>query len=799
MVDFFIERLEKYYSKDYNDYIGKKLISKEKDNYNDIYSEYRKTIVFYMVFKRYHIGRKLRKAKMLITNLPEYASINNKQYLENKANKTEESIKKIGNNVIDQHQLNSILVDEDNVLVIAGAGTGKTTTIIAKIKYLLLVKNINPEDILVLTYTNAATDEMKNRIKQETNIELDIFTFHKLGRNIIKEVEGKPPTLINFEIKDFVNKTLKELVDSDDVYLQELVDYLYFNQYLLKTRFDFDSKYDYNNYVKLNPLVTLDNINVKSTEEVMIANFLLKNGIVYKYEEKYSIDTSNSEYGQYRPDFYLPNYNIWIEHFAIDENNNVPPFFEGKNGKTAKQIYNDSIKWKREIHSKNNTVLIETYSYEHKNGKLLENLEKKLKAKGVKFAEINYVELLNKFEEKNRSTMSGLVELFGTVINLVKINNYTYDFFVSIEMERKANKLRKLILPILNKYITILNDSNEIDYNDMLNKASEYIYEGKYSSKYKYVIVDECQDMSKTTYNILKALRNSADYKLFCVGDDWQSIYRFAGSNVSYITNFEDYFGISEVFIIPQTYRFSQSIADISGRFVMKNNNQIQKNIYSIKDDYSFCLEMIEGYTEKNCITFMEEELRDLPKGSKVLFLGRYNYDIRMLNGNFTWSFDHQEQAIRVNYIERLDLNIYYRTVHSSKGLESDYIFILNNKNGSYGFPSMIQDNDIIDYLLDKPDHYPYSEERRLFYVALTRTKKKVWLLVNINNESIFVNELKKEYERQLKQEKYTCPTCGGKLIKRESKHGPFFGCSNYPNCKYIKNINNGSKNYQKM
>ncbi len=784
-LNHFLEQVFSYYDEQKNIYINKKTIVKVKTEYETLMKRHDELSKSYMFFYKFLLAHKVSKLKYLVDGLTKHAQYNNKVYLDKKSSKISSEIKRVGEYKLDENQFNSILVDEDNVLVLAGAGTGKTTTITGKVKYLLMEEKVNPSEILVLTYTKAATGEMNKRIKNETGVDLDVFTFHKLGRKILKEVEGKSPKLTSLEISNFVRSSLISFMKEDSTYLHKVVNYLYLYQYQLKAKNDFKSKFDYEEYIKNNPLVTVKNERVKSEEEIKIANFLYMNGIEYVYEKEYK----QEEVTNYHPDFYLTQYDIWIEHFGIDEDGNVPSFFQGVGGMSAKDSYNSSIKWKRNIHKRYNTKLIETYSYENASGELLDKLHEKLEAAGVKLMPIDNKYLISEFNKYNRSTYNALNELFVTVINLLKMNSYSPTYFMSIDMDYGSSLLRDLIVPIYDNYCKLLNDFDEIDYSDMLTRACSYINAGRYKSKYKYVIVDEAQDMSKLTFSLLCELRVSNYYKLFAVGDDWQSIYRFAGSNISYITRFEDYFGLAETFVIPNTYRYSQSIANISGNFIMKNPNQLKKNIYSFKNNKIFDLELIEGEGRYECSKYLKETLLNLPKKADVLFLGRYRGDINILGEEFEYDSDYNSNNNKVILKNRKDLSIKFRTIHTAKGLESDYVFVINNRNESYGFPSKIQDNNLINYLLEKQDLYPYSEERRLFYVALTRTKNKTYLVVDTSNESSFIAELRINYPAYFNKVENVCPKCGSKLKLRNGKHGPFFGCSSYPNCQYTKSI----------
>ena len=397
------------------------------------------------------------------------------------------------------------------------------------------------------------------------------------------------------------------------------------------------------------------------------------------------------------------------------------------------------------------------------------------------------------------SLLDGFVELTETTINLIKSNGYSIQQ-IRDSVSANSNKaisnfaILSLIEPIFNSYCNTLSQCEEIDFNDMINIATKYVNERKYSHHYKYVIVDEYQDISKARYSLLKALRDTEDYDLFCVGDDWQSIYRFAGSDIGFILNFTKYWGASEISRIETTYRFSQKLIDISGGFVMCNPNQVRKAIRGNTADTAFPLGEINGYTEANLTDFLSTRLLDLPQNSSVFFLGRYSFDIDYIKNcsNFSCNYNNADGRVNVTFSRRRDLQITFITAHRSKGLQADFVFILNNRKSRMGFPSKMQDAPIMNLLLDNSDHFPYAEERRLFYVALTRAKQKVILLTLNGKESEFVAELQAMYSNEMKREAFTCPLCGGSLLKRSGPYGEFFGCSNYrlQDCKYKRNIN---------
>ena len=749
--------------------------------------------------KATHYKMLLEKQAELYRNansLKQQISVHNDRVADTKIQNAYNLIGNVEGRKLDKQQMTCIVKDAHNHLVIAGAGTGKTTTVVGKIKILLKSGKYKPEDILVLSFTNASASEMSQRINQETGCNIDASTFHKLGLNIITKVNGIVPKITQLNLRKFVKEQLLLNMQSD-AYLNLLSSYLLYNRVVSKSEFEFKTQSEYEEYLRLNPPTTINNETVKSYGEMDIANFLTQNGIQYIYEHPYKVDTRTSEYGQYNPDFYLPEYDIYIEYFGINKNGEVPSYFKGANGMTATQTYQASMKWKRETHSANDTVLIECYAYEKFDGVLLENLKEKLIEKDVKLTPKTTKELCEQVSADGDSILDGVIELFETVINLIKSNGYTIAIVRQLNIgnsnAQNNNMVLSLLEPIFNAYCNYLSEHKEIDFNDMINMATKYVEQGKYVSPYKYVIVDEYQDISKARYSLLCSMRESNDYDLFCVGDDWQSIYRFAGSDIGYILNFEQYWGSSEISKIETTYRFTQKLIEISGNFIMQNPVQIKKSIKGKNDTVGFALGEISGYTDKFAIEFMAKKLEDLPRDSSVFFIGRYSFDAKLLSdsGLFECRYNNVSGFVEVKYRKRTDLKMNFITAHKSKGLQADYIFIINNKKSRMGFPSKIQDAAILNLLLDNCDQYPYAEERRLFYVALTRAKKKAFLVTVKNQESEFAMELKERYGEELKREQWECPLCGGRLLKKSGPYGEFYGCSNYRSlgCKYKRNI----------
>lgn len=740
-----------------------------------------------------NLDKKIKELDTFRKKFSERVSDHNKAALVSLVDEAKKYVGLVEGSQLDYQQMSAIVKPSRNHLVVAGAGTGKTTTIVGKVKYLLESGYCSEDDILVLSFTNASATEIRERINKETQKYIDAMTFHKLGLDIITKVDGITPNITKVNVSAFAKKYIEDN-SSNLGYVSTLCKYLLNRNIDDKSEFDFTNRSEYEEYLHINPPTSVKGETLKSYGEVEIANYLFEHGIEYEYESSYKVDTRTDKYTQYHPDFYLPEYDIYIEYYGIDENGRVPDYYVGKNGDPSSE-YKKSMEWKKAIHEENNTILIDTYYYENKQGNLLHNLENNLKKYGVEFAEYSSIELWNLITHENEKTLlSYLADLISTIIMLIKSNNFSFDYVRRIATKKRNEIMLNVVEPIYVSYQKSLSDNGEIDFNDMINKAALYIEQGKYVNPYKYVIVDEYQDISKARFNLLKRLRESADYQLFCVGDDWQSIYRFDGSDIDYIVHFDNYWGATDKSRIESTYRFGDSLIDISGNFVMNNPFQIRKWLVCGGNVTSgFALGEIKANTEKYAVYYMTDILKELPKDSKVYFIGRYLYDVKMIEDSesFSCSYDKKTGYTNVEFCDRKDLSIQFITAHRSKGLQADYVFILNNKDKGMGFPSKIQNDPLVELLLEGVEKYPYAEERRLFYVALTRAKKKVYLLSIDGNESVFTKELEQRYDSQLSNDYFTCPKCGGHLQRRSGQYGEFWGCSNYRNkgCKYMRKI----------
>lgn len=677
-------------------------------------------------------------------------------------------------------QVNAIASDEDNTLLVAGAGTGKTTTILGKLAYLIEHAKVKPEQILLLSFTGRAVTELDERIaKKFPDLKIKVQTFHSFGLGIIGQVLGKKPDLAfpNSSAKHkFLNEQFGQQLKKPD-YLRHVVEYFayYLKPIVLKP--GFETLDDYYKFVKTEEHLTLRKEALKSQQEVMIANFLYMNGIDYEYEKPYAHETANRDYRQYKPDFYLPDYDVYIEHFGVDRDGRTH-FTNNQNQNEAEtRKYQEGMEWKRGLHKRYGTALIETFSYEFTGRTWKEALTERLRANGISLAPRNMAEI---FEElRSSSSVKEITQLFATFLDLCKSNGYDLEKLQSIILTRnnaRALAYFDIFSPIYQSYETRLVEDGTVDFHDMLIKAAHMINNRLYKNQFRYIIIDEFQDFSVSKYRLVKALCDqNPDTKLFCVGDDWQSIFRFAGSDISLMTNFEESYGFTKRNQLVLTNRFGNGIALVSNRFILKNPDQIKKDVRSAKND--------DGSVEVLCrkkkvgADIMVEEIldnlnRDASTGKKVtvFLLGRYKH-------NRPDHFHLYEGAYK-------NLIVEYLTIHASKGAEADYVIILDVVSGKHGLPSEVTDDPLLGIVLSKGDPYPHAEERRLMYVAMTRARQKVYVITEKGKESVFALELDGE-KRKNEATEITCEHCGGIMVDRKGPYGTFLGCSNFPDCRH--------------
>lgn len=758
--------------------------------------------------------------------------IEEKDFLDNILTSVDPNIK------LDDEQKRVVLSDEDYTLVIAGAGAGKTTTVSAKVKYLVDKKGISPDQILVISFTNKAVGELRDKINNKLNIKCPVTTFHKTGYAILRRKDSERKVVVDQGFMyNVINNYLKVNILDNPELVDKLI--LFFGSYFdapyegadLNDFFNYISKADFSTLrgnideysekiiiERTGKCQTIARETLRSAQEVQIANFLFLNGIEYTYEKPYPFSIASS-YKVYTPDFTITQGDkvTYIEHFGITENGTNNRYSVDQINKYKHEV-NDKVK----LHKEHGTDLIYTFSAFNDGRGLLEHLKEKLIEHGYELHPRPSREVFEKIvnTEENRY-ISRLVNMVCTFIQNFKTNGYTTEKFFAWTATAK-NERSKLFLTICeqcyHEYTKCLKERHAIDFEDMINDSARILREAeeqKLQLDFKYIIVDEYQDISRQRFDLTKELSRLCNAKIIAVGDDWQSIYAYAGSDITLFTHFKETFGYGLELRITKTYRNAQEVIDIAGGFIQKNTAQIKKALIFPKHISNPVI--IQTYTEEvdrkqyegrggkyflvgeTVEKLMKEILAEDPKSS-ILLLGRYGFD----GFNLTKSadFEYWEKTGNVTSKTFADIEMEFMTVHRAKGLGFDNVILINAIDSVYGFPSKIQDDPVLQYVVKIDRTIEYAEERRLFYVALTRTKNRVYIVTPQQRPSEFVRELVEDYPNvtlrgQLDEPqnntgdiKY-CPICGYPLQLRYKKaYGlKLWMCTNEPEiCDFLTN-----------
>jgi DNA helicase-4 len=688
-------------------------------------------------------------------------------------------------NPLTPEQRIGIIADEDATLVLAGAGSGKTSVITAKAGYLIKSKTRAPHEILLLAFAKDAAKEMSERIEQRCGEPLEARTFHSLAYDIIGVVEGSKPALANHATDDkaylaLIKDILIALVRTATEVSRAIIGWFSYARLDAKSEWDFKKKHDYYKHLEKLDLRTLQGEQVKSLEELMIANWLYENGIEYEYEPNYEHKVSEGGYRDYCPDFRLVRSGVYIEHFGVRRQKKrdgtteltTAPFVD-------RAEYLEGMTWKRGIHEEHETTLIETYSYERQEGRLLEALSEKV-APFEEFAPRSPETLFDQVAELGQ--VDAFVQLVGTFLRHYKGGGYQFSDCetkaAKLKLGRRSKAFLTIFEPVYREYQSRLDGEGRIDFEDMILRACEYTESGRYRSPFKHILVDEFQDISESRGRLVKALKaQHPDGRVFAVGDDWQSIFRFAGSDINLMRRFGEEFGgtfdgksgIHRTVDLGRTFRSVDQIAEAAMRFVLQNPAQLQKTVVPAGVAQSPALRVVPTY-KHDADTKLKEALQAVPgpddanEKPTVLLLGRYRH-LRP---------DNLPKILR----EFPNLAISFKTIHASKGLEADHVIVLGLFRGRTGFPSEIVDDPLLGLVSPEAEPFENAEERRVMYVALTRARHTVTLMSSASKQSAFVTEMLDDPNYGIigaegqSDQIHICGECGGHLLAFPTKDG---------------------------
>ena len=692
---------------------------------------------------------------------------------------------------LNDKQRGAVVCEGKRLLVLAGAGSGKTKTLLQKIIYLIEEKGVSPSSILAVTFTKNAANEMidrllmgadtsgeyekqffdKKRSKEEKDRErlfqqrkhkwidgLTIKTFHGFGYSILRnhgvnEFDNKF-RVIGDEKRDEEDELSKHVAPETvfEVFHKLLIEHCDDTEYLLQLkRYILDYLIDKVHLKKTDPrflpkdgkyFTTLDGTRVRSKSEQFIADWLYRHSIKYEYEPLLNVKDFS-----FHPDFYIPEANLYIEHISD-------------------KSY--STRNKEEQFQKGNLLLVKTFESMTRDSALfnhtLDNIVRnRLPSNYHKQVTINFKEEFHGYHEDVRDYLLQVIR----ITDMIKVENTALETVLANARKDQHERVRnfyELAIPLVKKYIHYCTNKSYLDFNDLISRSISLFQNHAdianiYKERFQYILVDEFQDVNNLQVELIKLLL-AGNTQLFCVGDDWQSIYGFRGSNVSYIVEFEKHFESAQTIKLNLNYRSTQNIVGASNEVIKHNKFKIDKDLYASKRS-EHKIVVFAGNSQDENVQFCLDRVRELLKegvpNDEILFLYRRS---KMVTPYFQ---KIKNQGIRVQY----------KTIHAAKGLESKVVFIIGLTEGYGGFPDIWLEDRIFQVIKKANHDLLLEEERRLFYVALTRAKDKLFLITEKGNESSFLKEIPEAFTVRttnsinLVTEKIiTCDSCFSQLEK---------------------------------
>jgi DNA helicase-4 len=703
---------------------------------------------------------------------------------------------------LNDKQKQAVINDDKRLLVLAGAGSGKTKTLLQKILYLIEDKKINPSNILAVTFSKNAANEMLDRLiiaadktneyfefindKNKSTKQIDdqrffykrkfkwinnltLKTFHSLCYGVLRNygvnefdnrfkiVTDKKNNIDEFtkysaneSAYEILNKLLIKNCESKDYMLslkRYLIDYMVDKIHQTSNHNGFN--HSYGKYY-----TSLNGCRVRSKSEQYIADWMYRHNIKFEYEPK--VNFSNFSF---HPDFYIPEANLYIEHVS---DKSYP------------------TKGKEQQFKNANKLLVKTFESQTKNTAMF-NLVLERIVKNRLPADYHHASALS-FEEEFKTHHNDIYRFLREVmqaVDMIKVENISLEKVYTDSQNDQHERIRnfyKLAIPLIKSYADYCTNKSYLDFNDMINKSIDLFHHRpeiaeKFQNQYKYILVDEFQDVNNLQVDLLKLLLTENN-KLFCVGDDWQSIYGFRGSNVDYIINFVNHFSNAKIIKLDRNYRSTQHIVGASNEVIKHNKHKLDKALHANKQSKQK-IEVFSGVCEDENIDYAIKQVKKLnDKGyskEDILFLYRRS---KMFN-----SYREQLRAENLEFTGK--------TIHAAKGLEAKAVFIIGLTQGYGGFPDVWLEDRIYQVIKESNHDLLLEEERRLFYVAITRAQEQLFLLTERGNESVFLQEIPDDYTfktgttlasvidelryciscKQEVDEKFRfCPYCGAKL-----------------------------------
>jgi DNA helicase-4 len=747
-------------------YLSEKLRQECSEKFEPQYLNFLVDVRNSFFFDKLNVGtdQKIDLLSRWINNFDQEIEKFNKIFVDSEKNSAIQLLSDLGQRTPTEEQLEAIVTFENNNLLVASAGSGKSATLVNKVCYALDKKYAASDEVLILAYGKDAAAELSEKFKdvRKTNINFiepkSVSTFHSLGAKIISSTQKRldiaewaaDSNLFLRLLKGFVQDLQKEpdfmwkLTTLCSLFRRENSFGQKQQEYFSRVFSEIDDSWDLKQEVKkeFNLLRTLNGEDVKSMEELIISNWYYMHGIEYQYEKPTDYKNLRGEARIHKPDFFLKSHGIYHEHFAINKDGTVPEYFH--------EGYLNTAAWKRKWYAEQKLPFFETTSAQFRDGSLFSTIESHLKQLNVPFKFKDSTDLEKIFDD---GALDSLLNLISVSVRHIRNQGKT-STSIALNPQFKDELLvifYDVVKAILKKYEIYMKQTQSLDFEALLIESANLVEQGYYKHSYKLILVDEFQDISHSRLKLLMALiRQNPSVIVFTVGDDWQGIYKFSGADLDIFVNFEKHVGSTKEMYLTKTFRSNQGITTVAADFVQKNKMQKQKKAVSSIPESDKVIEIINYKPRTNTEKIIEDIVSELVKFHngqliKVYILGRYN----------------RSEPAGINRLKaqfKPNAEIEYKTFHKSKGLEAEYTILVGMNCEGMAFPSLKEDHPLLRVFVENNDNYPFAEERRLFYVALTRAKNKVFILCEDKKSSVFVDEIVKQ--------------CGGSSLLVQSYYG---------------------------
>lgn len=667
---------------------------------------------------------------------------------------------------LNEKQKTAVISESKRLLVLAGAGSGKTKTLLQKLIYLVEEKRVNPANILAITFTKNAVNEMidrlilsaesdgsyadlladKNKSLKDLSYERFIYArnFKWIGKITLKTFHGLCYGIMrNFGVSEFDNqfKVIGDSKNNANDYSQHVASetiFEIFHKILIRNcesrtfllnlkRYILDYFIDQIHIGKRQTVGTyqgryytsLNGTFVRSKSEQYIADWLFRHNIRFQYEPQVNFHDFD-----FKPDFYIPEANLYLEHVS---NKSYPMHNKEQQFKAAGKL------------------LVKTYETQTKDTAIFNLvLERIIKNRLPANYDFN---IAISFEEEFKHYHKEIKDFLRQIIRVTDMikteNEETAEVLIKSQKDQheRIRDFYKLAIPVIDEYKNYCTNKSYLDFNDMISRTISLFQNHKeiaekFKKQYRYILVDEFQDVNNLQVELIKLLLTPKN-QLFCVGDDWQSIYGFRGSNVDFIINFKKYFRNAEIIKLNMNYRSTENIVGASNEVIKYNKFKVEKELRSFKKSNSK-IHIYSGKDEDDNLNFVVEQVKMLQQQR------HYTRDDIL--------FLYRRSKMYYPYFERFKAEGIFvsgKTIHGAKGLEAKAVFIIGLTEGYGGFPDIWMEDRIYQVIKPSKHDLLLEEERRLFYVAITRAQEDLYLITEKGNESSFLQEIPDNFTRR--------------------------------------------------